>query len=60
MAEPCRIRPASVEDAAALAGLERRCFSDPWSAEAFRATLDTPGGAGFVAESADRIGYRNV
>lgn len=50
MAEPFRIRPASAEDAAELAELERRCFSDPWSAEAFRATLDTPGGAGFVAE----------
>lgn len=50
MAEPCRIRPAGVEDAAALAALERRCFSDPWSAEGFRATLETPGGAGFVAE----------
>jgi ribosomal-protein-alanine acetyltransferase len=58
MAEPYRIRPASVEDAAALAGLERRCFSDPWSAEAFRATLDTPGAAGFVAEGDhELVGY---
>jgi ribosomal-protein-alanine acetyltransferase len=58
MAEPFRIRPASAEDAAALAGLERRCFSDPWSAEAFRATLDTPGGGGFVAEAgAGPAGY---
>ncbi|HJS47720.1 MAG TPA: ribosomal protein S18-alanine N-acetyltransferase [Gemmatimonadales bacterium] len=53
MAEPCRIRPAAPDDAPALAGLERRCFDDPWSAEAFRATLETPGGGGFVALSAD-------
>ncbi|HSE28364.1 MAG TPA: ribosomal protein S18-alanine N-acetyltransferase [Gemmatimonadales bacterium] len=58
MAEPFRIRPASAEDAAELAELERRCFSDPWSAEAFRATLDTPGGAGFVAEGGGGlVGY---
>jgi ribosomal-protein-alanine N-acetyltransferase len=58
MAEHFRIRPASAEDPETLAELELRCFPDPWPAEGFRATLDTPGGAGFVATSASGLaGY---
>ena len=56
--EPFRIRPATPDDGPALAELERRCFPDPWSAEAFRSTLETPGGAGVVAELGEElVGY---
>lgn len=36
------IRRANSADAAALAALERDCFSDPWSLAAFEETLRTP------------------
>lgn len=36
---PCRLRPASPADVAAIAALERAVFSDPWSAEAIRETI---------------------
>jgi len=58
MAAPCRIRPARAADAAALALLERRCFSDPWSAEAFATVLRTPGAHVLVAEADEAlVGY---
>lgn len=41
MAARYRIRPAGSADADALSGLESRCFSDPWSADAFREVLDS-------------------
>jgi Acetyltransferases len=44
-----RIRPASPADATTLSILERRCFSDPWSAEGFREVLSTPVCFGLVA-----------
>ncbi len=43
MAAPLRVRPARPADASEIAQLERRCFSDPWSAEAFASILRTPG-----------------
>ncbi|MEP6571180.1 MAG: ribosomal protein S18-alanine N-acetyltransferase [Gemmatimonadota bacterium] len=46
-----RIRLAQAEDAAALSGLERRCFSDPWSTGGFREALATAGGFGLLAAS---------
>ena len=38
------IRPASFADAAAMAAIERQCFSDPWPLEGFREVLSMPGG----------------
>lgn len=53
-----RIRPAWPADAAALALLERRCFADPWSGEAFRSLLKQPEAVGVVAEVEGEIaGY---
>jgi ribosomal-protein-alanine N-acetyltransferase len=55
---PCRLRPAWPADAAALGLLERRCFSDPWSADAFRSLLQQSDAFGVVAESEGEIaGY---
>jgi ribosomal-protein-alanine N-acetyltransferase len=58
MADPWRIRPARPADAARLAVLERRCFSDPWSARAFEELLHFPFTIAFVAEPAEGLaGY---
>lgn len=37
------IRPARFADAAAMADIERACFSDPWPLEGFREVLGMPG-----------------
>ncbi len=42
------IRRASFADAAALAAIERRCFSDPWPLEGFREVLGMPGTVALV------------
>lgn len=55
MAASLEIRPARPADAVALALLERRCFSDPWSAEAFGTVLRTPHVHLAVAEDAGVI-----
>ncbi len=39
---PCRLRPATAADAGAIAALERRVFSDPWSADSIRETIGMP------------------
>lgn len=58
MDAPCRVRPAWPADAPVLAALERRCFSDPWSAESFRESLSTSLSFGLVAECGGEIaGY---
>ena len=58
MAEPCRLRPASRADLAALAALERAAFSDPWSRAQLATALAWPGAIAMVAEDADEIvGY---
>ena len=44
-----RIRPADPADAASLSVLERRCFSDPWSADGFREALTMSVCFGLVA-----------
>ena len=55
---PCRIRPARPADVAALAALERRCFSDPWSDASFREAVEAGWSFGLVAEDAAGIaGY---
>ncbi len=51
MAAPLQIRPARPADVAAIARLERQCFSDPWSAEAFGAVMRTAGTHVAVAEA---------
>lgn len=52
MAAPWRIRPAGPTDATAIAALERRCFSDPWSERSFREALDASSTFVLVAEDA--------
>ena len=50
MADPFRIRAARRADAKALGALEPRCFSDPWTADAFREVLASPAVRALVAE----------
>ncbi len=59
MGEPCRIRAASSADVAAMAAIERQCFSDPWSARSFREMLDADDTFGLIMETpaAGVIGY---
>ena len=58
MDDHSRVRPAWPADAPVLAALERRCFSDPWSAGSFRDALSTDLSFGLVAESGGEIaGY---
>ena len=53
-----QIRPASLADVAALAELERLCFSDPWTAAGIRETIQYETARAFVAQDDDRIiGY---
>lgn len=47
---PFRIRAASPADGAALAELERRCFSDPWSEESLVEAAASSLGVNLVAE----------
>jgi len=47
-----RTRPAAPADAEALARLERRCFSDPWSTASFREALRSEWTVALVAEDA--------
>jgi ribosomal-protein-alanine N-acetyltransferase len=58
MDAPCQIRPARPADGERLVVIERRCFSDPWSAAAFQDILRSSGGIGVVAERrGEAIGY---
>lgn len=58
MDEPLTIRPAGLADADRLVPLERRCFSDPWSALGFGELLAGPFGFGLVAEQGRTVtGY---
>jgi [ribosomal protein S18]-alanine N-acetyltransferase len=53
-----KIRLASPADAERLLPIERRCFSDPWSFEAFEELLRPPLGLGLLAERAEEVrGY---
>lgn len=49
------IRRATPDDAASLAPLERRCFSDPWSESSFEELLQLSYIVALVAEEGDRI-----
>ena len=58
MAADYRIRAAQLADVPALAQLEPRCFSDPWSAAGFREMLSAPYIMGLIAEAKSRLaGY---
>ena len=58
MDEPLTIRPAGLADADRLVPLERRCFTDPWSALGFGELLVGPFGFGLVAEQGRTVtGY---
>lgn len=58
MDAPYRIRSAVAADAAPLATIERRCFSDPWSENSFREALESPWTFGLVAQDGKGIaGY---
>jgi ribosomal-protein-alanine N-acetyltransferase len=55
---PWQIRRARTADGRRLVPLERRCFSDPWTAEAFEEMFASPFGRGFVAERLGEVeGY---
>jgi ribosomal-protein-alanine N-acetyltransferase len=56
MADPWRIRRAQPADAKRLVPLERRCFSDPWSALAFEELLRFPLTVALVAERGAEVG----
>lgn len=59
MDDPCRLRPASAADAGAIAALERKVFSDPWSTESIRETIGMPWMFTQVAENVlgEVVGY---
>lgn len=56
---PCRLRPATPADARAIAALERRVFSDPWSADSISETIAMPWMFTQVAEdqAGELVGY---
>ena len=47
------IRPATFADAAAMAAIERRSFSDPWPLEGFREVFGMPGTVALVMTDRD-------
>jgi ribosomal-protein-alanine N-acetyltransferase len=52
------IRAARLADIPAMAELEPRCFSDPWSAAGFREMLEAPYILGLIAQGRKRtVGY---
>jgi [ribosomal protein S18]-alanine N-acetyltransferase len=54
----CRIRPATTADAARLAVLERRSFTDPWSEASFHEVLALPGTIALIGEvDGAAVGY---
>jgi ribosomal-protein-alanine N-acetyltransferase len=53
MDAPYPIRPANFADSAALADIERRCFSDPWPLDGFREVFSMPGTVALVSTERD-------
>ncbi len=52
------VRPASIADAAAMAAIEARSFSDPWPLEGFREVFTLPGTVALVMTAGgDPIAY---
>lgn len=53
-----RIRPATLADVPAIAGIERACFSDPWTVGGITETIQYETARAFVAVDSDRVaGY---
>lgn len=58
MDERYRIRRAALDDVAALAAIERRCFSDPWSPAGIRETIQYGTTIALVAQEKEEVaGY---
>jgi ribosomal-protein-alanine N-acetyltransferase len=58
MDAPFRIRRARAADAPRMHGLERSCFSDPWSEQSFREAVESPWSFALLAEAGDTLlGY---
>lgn len=58
MDEPYRIRQAEGADVPALARIERRCFSDPWSERGILESIQSETTIALVAENAEgELGY---
>jgi len=55
MAGPFRIRPATRDDAAAIAVAERVCFSDPWSEDGLASLFDNETGLALVCETGGAV-----
>ncbi|HKP49074.1 MAG TPA: ribosomal protein S18-alanine N-acetyltransferase [Gemmatimonadales bacterium] len=49
-----QVRAADLADVPALAAIEPRCFSDPWSAAGFQEMLSAPSILGLIAEGKSR------
>lgn len=58
------IRQMTLEDVEEVAKLEEKCFSDPWSADVYKYTLEIPGVVYLVNEIDGKIvsvaGLRNI
>jgi ribosomal-protein-alanine acetyltransferase len=53
-----RIRRATIVDVAAIAAIERACFSDPWTVSGIAETIQYGTARAFVAVDSDRVaGY---
>ena len=58
MDEPYRIRPAERIDVPALATIERRCFSDPWSEAGIAESIQSETAIALLAENEQgELGY---
>lgn len=58
MEEPYRIRRAERADVPALASIERRCFSDPWTEAGILESIQSETAFAVVAENAEgELGY---
>ena len=51
------VRCANESDVSAITEIERACFSDPWSEEAFYAQLNTSGGFFVLCDGEQVVGY---
>jgi len=61
MNRECSIVPMTGEHLPALAEIERRCFSDPWSEDGFAAELGNPTARFYVALMAgEPVGYAGM
>jgi len=55
------LRPATVDDAALLAEMEKQCFSDPWDVYAFENILRNPAALFIIAEEDGlAVGYSGM